>query len=99
MIDNRNLYPTNDWENLDDNHMRCKTFGGWLVKALDEVPMDYGRGMTTGYGHNRIALAFIPDPTHKWTIVADPVVKRSTQETMCNDCDSTWTQEGGCKCL
>jgi hypothetical protein len=74
MMKDWNLYPTNNWEDIDNNLLRCKTFGGWLVKALDEVPMDYGRGLTTGYGHNRIALTFVPDPAHKWKIKPDEVV-------------------------
>jgi hypothetical protein len=58
------------WEQIDDHHDRSKIFGGWLVKASTPVVhnmIDTGHGMSDGWDW-RIALCFVPDPNHEWTI-------------------------------
>ena len=55
------------FENIDDYHLRAKVHGGWLVKAIENVGhMEDGRRPTiTGFDY-RIAMTFVPDPTHEW---------------------------------
>ena len=58
-----------NFEKIDDYHQRAKVHGGWLVKAFEDVAhMEDGyRPSITGFDF-RIAMAFVPDPDHSWTI-------------------------------
>lgn len=54
------------WEDIDPFHKRAMIPGGWLVKAFEDVIEDrYGQGMKGGWQW-RIAMCFVPDPTHEW---------------------------------
>lgn len=57
-----------EWEDIDFYHKRTKVFGGWLVKAYEDVfrESNYSRNQ---YGKDwRIAMCFVPDPNHEWKI-------------------------------
>lgn len=59
-----------EWEEIDGNHHRAKVHGGWLVKAYESVSHDKslnGGGMQDGWDW-RVAMAFVPDPSHEWVI-------------------------------
>ena len=56
------------FEKIDDYHKRAKVQGGWLVKAIENVAhMNGYRPDITGFDY-RVAMAFVPDPTHEWVI-------------------------------
>jgi len=59
------------WEEIDNNHQRAKVFGGWLVKAYEDVYHKTESGMDSGWDW-RIAMAFVPDPGHEWMLEKDP---------------------------
>lgn len=58
-----------NWEQIDNLHQRAEVYGGWLVKAYEEVSTfsDDGRLLHQGYDF-RIAITFVPDPQHVWEI-------------------------------
>lgn len=59
---------TLNWESMDNYHERVKIFGGWLVKAREEVMHDrseFGQGMIGGWDW-RLTMCFVPDPNHEW---------------------------------
>lgn len=57
-----------NWEVIDNHHLRCPIFGGWLVKANENVTyFTDNQGYTTGWDY-RIAMAFVPDPGHEWKL-------------------------------
>lgn len=57
-----------EFENIDDFHQRAKVQGGWLVKAIENVThVTDHQGMADGWDW-RVAMAFVPDPEHSWTI-------------------------------
>ena len=59
-----------EWEEIDQYHQRAKVFGGWLVKATEDVIHNTEwQGMVGGWDW-RIAMAFVPDPQHEWAIDA-----------------------------
>ena len=62
------------FEQIDDYHQRAKVHGGWLVKAIENVAHmeDNYRPAITGFDF-RIAMTFVPDPTHAWK----PIVEES----------------------
>ena len=57
------------FEAIDSQHSRAKVYGGWLVKAFEDVAHD-----VTCPGFNpcnrdvRVAMAFVPDPKHRWKL-------------------------------
>ena len=56
-----------EWEQLDEYHQRAKVFGGWLVKAYEDVIHNHEfNGMVSGWDF-RATMAFVPDPKHEWT--------------------------------
>ena len=59
-----------NFEHIDDNHQRAKVFGGWLVKAFESVCHESLGIMEDGYAF-RVAMTFVPDPNHEWTISDD----------------------------
>ena len=57
-----------NWETIDGYHFRAKVPGGWLVKVLEDVVQDTEfQGRIPGWDY-RIALAFVPDPEHEWSL-------------------------------
>lgn len=57
-----------DWEQIDAHHQRVKVFGGWLVKAFEDVMhVSDESGKYSGYDW-RIAMTFVPDPNHEWEL-------------------------------
>jgi len=57
-----------EFEQIDNWHTRAKVPGGWLVKATESVVhVTDINGIDDGYDW-RIAMAFVPDPKHEWTI-------------------------------
>jgi len=61
------------WEELDEETLRVKVIGGWLILAREAVAHDMsadGRGLVAGWDF-RPALAFVPDPKHEWEIDHD----------------------------
>ena len=59
-----------EWEQIDDYHQRAKVFGGWLVKAYEDVLHNFeDRGMTNGWDW-RVAMCFVPDSKHEWTMIS-----------------------------
>ena len=56
------------WEEIDAYHQRATVFGGWILKASEEVIHNTDHsGMVGGWDY-RIAMVFIPDPSHEWRI-------------------------------
>ena len=57
------------FERIDNEHQRAKVYGGWIVKAFDEVmtPMYPGDPPKDGYEW-RISMCFVPDPNHDWIL-------------------------------
>lgn len=56
------------WEKIDDNHTRVKVFGGWIVKAFEDVShQTEDRGIVEGWDW-RISMCFVPDPNHEWNV-------------------------------
>ena len=56
-----------EFENIDSHHQRARVPGGWLVKAYEEVTHATDHGNYQGWDL-RIAMTFVPDPNHEWTI-------------------------------
>lgn len=68
------------WENIDNYHQRAKVFGGWLVKAIEDVVHDTSqRGMVSGHDF-RIAMCFIPDSRHEWEVETNEIRKLRAEE-------------------
>ena len=51
------------WEIIDQHHSRAKVFGGWLVKS---VVLQSANDKIVGVVS--VAMAFVPDPEHKWKL-------------------------------
>jgi hypothetical protein len=62
-------FPIN-WESIDGYTFRSKVFGGWLVKVLEDVVhLDSPRHSNSVNGYDwRVAMTFVPDPEHEWTV-------------------------------
>ena len=59
------------FEQIDDNHQRAKVFGGWLVKAYENVMHNMvDQELNDGWDW-RVAMTFVPDPKHQWIIEDD----------------------------
>lgn len=56
-----------NWEQIDSNHLRTQVFGGWLVKAYEDVNHFTENGLQQGYDW-RVAMTFVPDPQHEWAL-------------------------------
>jgi hypothetical protein len=56
------------FEQIDEYHQRAKVIGGWLVKAYEDVMHDTDHARGSGGWDFRIAMTFVPDPTHNWII-------------------------------
>jgi hypothetical protein len=55
-----------EWQALDDDNVRAKVIGGWLVM---------------NYSNDSKAMCFIPDRDHEWVIIepkVDPIIEQST---------------------
>ena len=57
-----------EWETIDSYHFRAKVIGGWLVKVTEDVSHPDGYGAASNGWDWRIAMAFVPDPSHEWEI-------------------------------
>ena len=56
------------WEDIDNYHRRAKVFGGWIVKASEDVTHNTtNNGMQSGWDW-RIAMVFVPDPNYEWKL-------------------------------
>jgi len=58
------------WEEIDKNHFRCKTVGGWILKTYEDVAHNNEGDMDEGWDF-RISTCFIPDITHEWSLEAE----------------------------
>lgn len=59
------------WEQAGRNTARAKVPGGWIVKHFEQYAMKPPAGIIGAQpkiGVN-MAMCFIPDPEHEWTIV------------------------------
>jgi hypothetical protein len=57
-----------NWEQIDSHHQRAEVFGGWLVKAYEDVNQySTEQGFTSGYEW-RVAMTFVPDQNHEWEV-------------------------------
>ena len=59
------------WEQIDDNHYRCNIFGGWLVKAYENVVGFNVHSERFEYeteNNHCVSMCFVPDPLHQWEI-------------------------------
>lgn len=57
-----------NWEQIDAYHQRAEVFGGWLVKAYEDVEHYIpDQGLRSGWDW-RVAMVFIPDPAHEWVL-------------------------------
>lgn len=68
-----------EWEMIDAYHMRCMVYGGWIVKAIEDVHHIFstdGEGSTAATsGHDyRLAICFVPDPYHLWELTPEPKI-------------------------
>lgn len=59
-----------NWERIDDETMRAKVYGGWLVLVQNVVTHVIEGRMDNGWDW-RPALAFVPDPKHEWAITQE----------------------------
>jgi hypothetical protein len=59
------------WEKLDNNTLRAKVIGGWLVNYM--VTIDNEKGKDIGISQS---MQFVADRDHEWVIAApfDPSV-------------------------
>lgn len=62
---------TLDWEVVPQSNgsymERAKTPTGWLVRETHDVNVDlHGNGRIEPGYEWRVALTFVPDPTHEW---------------------------------
>ena len=57
------------WEQIDALHQRAEVHGGWLVKAYENVEHMTEDGLKSGWDW-RVAMTFVPDPSHVWVINA-----------------------------
>lgn len=72
--------PPLTWEDIDNYHQRAKVFGGWLVKAMEEVVHDTEhQGMRGGWDF-RVAMCFVPDPEYKWEVETTEMRKAKAAE-------------------
>ena len=72
------------WEDIDSELQRAKVPGGWLVKMYTDVMHDVEAvGFRDGWDW-RPALTFVPDPTHSWGVVDEPV---SAPALLCQEDD------------
>jgi len=59
-----------NWEIIDDDHKRLNVYGGWLVKAYENVAhcqMQNDGCISGEYGYDwRVAMCFVPDANHNW---------------------------------
>ncbi len=59
------------WEQIETGLYRTPIFGGWLVKALEDVVhLVETQGRIPGWDW-RVALTFVPDPAHEWVLGTD----------------------------
>ena len=57
-----------EWEQIDDYHQRARVFGGWLVKAYEQVFHTTDFNGTHTNLDMRVAMAFVPDANHAWVL-------------------------------
>jgi len=59
-----------EYEKIDDWTERAKVFGGWIVKVCEPVYHTNTDGCgSSGDGWDwRIAITFVPDTKHEWTL-------------------------------
>lgn len=57
-----------NWERIDDYTERAKVHKGWLVKVSQDVLTDVADGRRDVGYEWRIAICFVPDPMHGWTL-------------------------------
>lgn len=55
------------WENIDNYHRRTRVFGGWLVKAYEDIHEFINDEITSGYNW-RVSMTFVPDPMELWKL-------------------------------
>jgi hypothetical protein len=56
------------FEQIDNFHQRAKVYGGWIVKAFENVTHETDHeGMASGWDF-RVAMCFVPDQDHEWAI-------------------------------
>ena len=55
------------WEQIDEYHQRASVFGGWLVKAFENVMHLAPSGREVGFDW-RMSMCFVPDPKHQWKL-------------------------------
>lgn len=57
------------WEDIKSEYaghlQRAPVPGGWLVRDVQDVLVDMGRGPESGYAWSS-SLTFVPDPTGQW---------------------------------
>ena len=64
------------FEDIDTQHKRAKVFGGWLVKAYEQVThISEVLGVVDNYDW-RITMTFVPDPKHERVIA--PTTKQKS---------------------
>lgn len=69
-----------EWESIDNYHLRAKVFGGWLVKAMEDVIHNTDQqGMRSGWDF-RVAMCFVPDPEYKWEVETEDMRKARAEE-------------------
>ena len=69
-----------EWESIDNYHTRAKVFGGWLIKAYEDVSHNLpDQGLRNGWDL-RIAMCFMPDPEHKWEVETSEMRKIKAEE-------------------
>lgn len=56
------------WEEIDEYHQRAKVFGGWIVKAYQNVVHNRDGLMQSGWDW-RASITFVPDPKHEWKLL------------------------------
>lgn len=60
-----------EWEDIDPYHKRAKVFGGWLVKAYEDVYTHkhlYSHAEAQRDYEWRIAMTFVPDEFYRWEL-------------------------------
>ena len=57
-----------EWEQIDSYHQRTKVFGGWLVRAYEDVYEKNLDGIYSGEYNWRLVICLVPDPNHEWKI-------------------------------
>lgn len=57
-----------EWEQIDAYHQRAAVFGGWLIKAFENVNHYIPeQGLNSGWDF-RVSMTFVPDAAHEWVL-------------------------------